>query len=317
MITVPPMLPIYEKLRINKLLMCIPMCIAIGIENIFPWGGPPLRAATVLKMDLIELWKPLIPVQIVGLLVGLLIVIYVGKREKARMRKEGTLIEGSESAHYTHVRTPEQTALLRPKLILVNLILIVVIMVLMVFSILPTVAAFIIGAAVALMINYPDIQLQSKLIREHGTDAVLMSAILFSAGVLIVVLDKSGMAAAMAKTMVSLVPPSMSGAIAPIIALVGAPLSLFFDPDTIYYGILPVVVETAKSVGVDGVAVGRAMLMGSATLGTMLSPLVGAAYMQAAMIGVELTDEQNTCFKWVWLVSICMGATCWALGLFN
>ena len=316
MITVPPLLPIYEKLRINKLLMCIPMCIAIGVENIFPWGGPPLRAATVLNIDLIELWKPLIPVQMVGLLVGLLIVIYVGKKERKRMRAEGILVEITDCTKYANVRTPEQEALLRPRLIVVNLCLMVVIMALMVFSILPTVAAFIIGAGLTMMINYRDVDLQRKLIISHGTDAVLLAAILFSAGVLIGILDGSGMAISMAQTMVSIVPASMAGWIAPLLAFVSAPLSLFFDPDTLYYGILPVIVQTAESVGVSGVAIGRAMLMGSATLGTMLSPLVGAAYMQAAMIGVELSEEQDICFKWVWLVSICMGVTCWLLGLF-
>ena len=316
MIVVPAMLPIYKKLNINKLLMCIPMCIAIGVENIFPWGGPPLRAATVLEMDLIELWLPLIPVQIIGLIVGLIIVIFVGKKEKSRLQAAGQLVDGMTCIKDSQHRTPEQVALLRPKMLLVNWLLIIVVMLLMCLSILPTVAAFMIGAGCSLLFNYRDTNLQKKLITEHGTDAIYMSAILFSAGVLIGVLNQSGMATAMAETMIALVPASMSGLLAPIVAFVSAPLSLLFDPDTIYYGIMPVLVETAESVGVPGVAIGRALLMGSATLGTMLSPLVGAAYMQSGMLGVDLVDEQRVCFKWCWLVSICMGAACMVLGLF-
>ena len=48
MIVVPAMLPIYNKLNINKLLMCIPMCIAIGVENIF--RGAVRRCAPLLSL---------------------------------------------------------------------------------------------------------------------------------------------------------------------------------------------------------------------------------------------------------------------------
>ncbi|WP_224788263.1 hypothetical protein [Pseudomonas fluorescens] len=41
------------------------------MTNLLPWGGPLARAAASLQVDTSELFVPLIPVMVVGLMAGL------------------------------------------------------------------------------------------------------------------------------------------------------------------------------------------------------------------------------------------------------
>ena len=52
-----------------------------------------------------------------------------------------------------------------------------------------------------------------------------------------------------------------------IIGIIGMPASLLFDPDSFYYGVLPVLAQTAEGFGVAGVDVGRAAILGQMTIG--------------------------------------------------
>jgi len=53
-----------------------------GVMNLTPWGGPTIRAATALEMDVALLYAPIIFPQIVGVLSGFVIAYYLGKREE-------------------------------------------------------------------------------------------------------------------------------------------------------------------------------------------------------------------------------------------
>ena len=47
----------------------------MGVMNLLPWGGPTARAATVLAMDATELWHMLIPLQVVGLIMNIVLAV--------------------------------------------------------------------------------------------------------------------------------------------------------------------------------------------------------------------------------------------------
>ena len=50
-ITVSALLPIYLKLGMSPVVLTVVACLANGVLNIVPWGGPTVRAATVLKVS--------------------------------------------------------------------------------------------------------------------------------------------------------------------------------------------------------------------------------------------------------------------------
>lgn len=78
LITIPAMYPVYKKMKIDpRILLCLTGA-CMGVMNLLPWGGLTARAATVLEMDATELWHMLIPLQIVGLVMNILLAVVLG-----------------------------------------------------------------------------------------------------------------------------------------------------------------------------------------------------------------------------------------------
>ncbi len=67
LITIPAMLPIYERLGMDKRILALACSLAAGV-NFLPWTGPTIRAAAALHITTVELFQPILKVQIVGLL---------------------------------------------------------------------------------------------------------------------------------------------------------------------------------------------------------------------------------------------------------
>src|SRR5690625_4289043 len=102
LITIPAMLPLYERMGMSRLVLATCVALGAGVMNVVPWGGPTLRAAATADVPANELWVPVIPAQIVGLIVALGIAFFLGTREKKRLAR---LEAGDERAV-----VPESTA---------------------------------------------------------------------------------------------------------------------------------------------------------------------------------------------------------------
>lgn len=75
LITIPAMYPVYKRMNIDtRILVCLTGA-CMGVMNLLPWGGPVARAATVLQMDANELWRVLIPIQILGFFANIVVAI--------------------------------------------------------------------------------------------------------------------------------------------------------------------------------------------------------------------------------------------------
>ena len=93
---------------------------------------------------------------------------------------------------------------------------------------------------------------------------------------------------------------------APIVGIFSVPLSLLFDPDSFYYGVMPVIANAVAAMGGSAVAVAKASIMGQMTLGFPLSPLTGATFLLLGLAGQDLGDHQKHTLPLAWLVSIVM-----------
>lgn len=68
LVTIPPMLRLYERLDMDKRILACVVAASAGVANALPWGGPTLRAAASLNLPISEIYLPIIPAQVVGLL---------------------------------------------------------------------------------------------------------------------------------------------------------------------------------------------------------------------------------------------------------
>ena len=59
LVTIPAMLPLYERLGMDKRVLACAASMAAGV-NFLPWTGPMIRASAALKLPIPEMFNPLI-----------------------------------------------------------------------------------------------------------------------------------------------------------------------------------------------------------------------------------------------------------------
>ncbi|KAF0823731.1 citrate:proton symporter [Cytobacillus firmus] len=308
LITIPALLPLYEKLKMSRLVLAGVVALSAGAMNIVPWGGPTARAASALGIDAAVLFNPLIPAMIAGLLWVLFVSYILGKRERKRL--------GIQDFHYDFNQelSEEELKARRPKLLWLNLLLTVVTIIALVKVWLPLPIIFMVAFAIALVINYPNPKDQQERITEQATGMVTVVSIIFAAGIFTGVLSGTGMIEAMAKTLVDFIPESTGSFMALIVAITSMPLSLVFTPDAYYFGVLPVLSETASAYGIDPVNIGRAAILGQMTTGFPLSPLTASTFLLIGLARVELGDHQRFIFMWAFGTTIVMSIIAFITG---
>ena len=169
---------------------------------------------------------------------------------------------------------------------------------------------------VALVINYPDAAEQRARIDAHAKAALLMASILLAAGVFTGIMTGSGMLKAMAAAAVSFVPADAGRQIPVALGLISMPLSLLFDPDSFYFGVLPVVAEVSKTLGGQPVQVVQAALVGQMTVGFPVSPLTPATFLVVGLSGIELGAHQRFTIPFLLAASVIMTAASVVFGVF-
>lgn len=302
LIAIPAMLPLYEKLGMRKTTLATLVALGAGVMNMLPWGGPTIRAITALNTTIDDLYKPMIPAQVAGIVFIILVAVFLGKKEQKRLGDSLNQIELDNSTQ----ATMEDNNLKRPKLFIFNIALIILAVVVLITSVLPPAAVFMIATAIALIVNYPDIKIQKELVDSHAKSALMMASMLFAAGSFIGIMQGSGMLSAMSTALVSLIPATLGKALPAIIGVISMPLSLLFDPDSYYYGVMPVVANAAGALGVDPLMIGRASIIGQMTVGFPISPLTGATFLLTGLAGIDLGEHQKHTFVYAFLTSIVM-----------
>jgi CitMHS family citrate-Mg2+:H+ or citrate-Ca2+:H+ symporter len=173
-----------------------------------------------------------------------------------------------------------------------------------------------VGVVLALQVNYPDVRVQRERIDAHARAALVMAAILFAAGAFTGIMKESGMLAAMAKSAVSVVPPAAAPHLPFVLGLLSMPLSLLFDPDSFYFGVLPVLAETGHSFGIPAVQMAQAAVLGQMTTGFPVSPLTPATFLIVGLAGIEFREHQQFAFPFLFAASIIMTAAAVLVGIF-
>ena len=315
-ITVSALLPIYLRLGMSPVVLATVACLANGVLNIVPWGGPTVRAATVLKVAPNELFIPMVPGMIAAMAVVLLLAFFMGRSEGRRLLASGGagLVAmpahpgGSAEAELEYEEQhPDmvsgldpQRNTLRPNLIWFNLALTVALLVFLGMDVLPLPLLFMGASAIAIPVNFPDHIDQSERIKAHASSIVSVVAMVFAAAVLVGVLEGSGMVSAVAHAIVAVVPSGVGPWFAVITGLLSMPMTFFMSNDAFYFGVLPILSEAAGDYGITPVQMARAAIVGQPV--HLTSPLVPAMLLLISLARVDLADFHK---KVIWRAVIC------------
>ena len=264
-----------------------------------------------------DVYLPMMPAQIAGLLFVFAGAWFLGKREERRLGLGGSaVVAGGEVAYHKQELTDEQKALRRPQNFAINGILVLLVIGAMITGKLDPVVCFMIGTVIALVINYPQVAMQRARINAHAEAALLMASILLAAGVFTGIMKESGMLTAMATAAANNIPVSMAQHIPFSLGIASMPLSLLFDPDSFYFGVLPVLAEAGNTLGLQPVQLAQGALMGQMTTGFPVSPLTPATFLLVGLCGIELGDHQKFTIPFLFATSVFMTFVAVAIGLF-
>ncbi|MEF9882021.1 CitMHS family transporter [Streptomyces sp. P9-A4] len=193
-------------------------------------------------------------------------------------------------------------ATLRPKLYWFNAGLTVALLAAMILELMPIPVLFLLGAALALTVNYPNMTEQKARIAAHADNVLNVSGMVFAAAVFTGVLTGTGMVKHMADWLVDAIPAGMGPHMALVTGVLSLPLTYFMSNDGFYFGVLPVLAEAGAAHGVSPLEIARASLVGQAL--HMSSPLVPAVYVLVGMAKVEFGDHTKFTVKWAALTSL-------------
>ncbi|MEU6659204.1 citrate:proton symporter [Streptomyces sp. NPDC046821] len=195
-----------------------------------------------------------------------------------------------------------QRATLRPKLYWFNALMTVTLLTAMIMEWLPIPVLFILGAALALTVNFPHMPDQKARIAAHAENVLNVSGMVFAAAVFTGVLQGTGMVDHMAKWVVGGIPDWMGPHMALVTGVLSIPFTYFMSNDGFYFGILPVLAEAGQAHGISSLEIARASLIGQPL--HMSSPLVPAVFVLVGMAKVEFGDHTKFTVKWAALSAL-------------
>ncbi|MHC6220123.1 CitMHS family transporter [Arthrobacter sp. MMS24-S77] len=358
-LTTAAMLPVYLRLKMSPVVLTCVAGLANGTMNILPWGGPTARAATALKIDVNDVFVPMVPSLIVGLVVVFVFSWLLGLQERNRLRATApeiwgdvadagdvsdggtrrggtgtgssgrgsntaptaanpgtgggaavgllesteTLVELADTGLTATALDPNRKTL-RPKLFWFNLGLTVAVMVMLVANLVPLPYVFMVGSAIALLVNFPKVKEQGAQLVAHAPSIVAVVSMVMAAAVLTGVLNGTGMVKEMSAWLVHIIPAEMGPFMAVITGLLSIPMTFFMSNDAFYFGVLPVLSETAAHYGISGAEMARASITGQPF--HLQSPLVPAILLLVSLAKVELGDHHKKVLWRTAVISIVM-----------
>ncbi|USI92478.1 CitMHS family transporter [Rhodococcus pyridinivorans] len=324
-ITTSALLPLYLKLKVSPVVLTVVAGLANATMNIIPWGGPTVRAASALGLSPSDVFVPMIPSLVVGLVVVLGFAAHLGFVERRRLGKltwkpdlmplgagpsgvgttvgKGTDTTDGEVGRLAAGLDPDRPTL-RLRLLPFNAILTVALLVVLGLDILPIPVLFMIAAGIALAVNFPRVVDQSAAIARHSSSIVSVVAMVFAAAVLTGVFQGTGMVESMALWLTGVVPDALGPFLAVITGLLSIPMTFFMTNDAFYFGVLPVLAETAAQYGIEPVEMARASITGQPV--HMQSPLVPAILLLVTLAGVPLADHHRKVLWRAGVVSVVM-----------
>lgn len=310
LITIPMMLPLYDAMKIRRTVLVCICSMGAGVMNMLPWCSAMLRVSAGTGLEAQEIWKYLLPVQASAFAFGLMITILIGLieyRKGAGMKKEDFQKLKQKMTASTELRVPIPVAIFD---VAITLGLIV----LLLMGIVTTTVGFMAGLGIILVVNYPSIQEQDRIIKHFSVTAYPLVLTILSIGVMLGIMQGTGTIEAIARSLMSLVPAKSGQLVTFIYGLVGVPISMLIGSDCCYSVIAPLLGTISSYYG-GGMMQAAASVIITSSMAASVSFVGPVPYMTVGLAGISMNENVRYSFKWLWIVGILMIVSAKILGI--
>lgn len=283
------MVPIYKKLNMKMLDLAVLTMTSHSVINLLPWGGPTARAIAVMNVETSDVMQGLIPMMVAGTFYMIIVAAVIGVQERKRI---GVVRLSEPEMQALMVKSEDDIeGLKRPKNNWINLMIVVVAVGLLVQGSVPSAIIFMVGTVITLLVNYPSVDDQKARINSNASEANQVVMTVFAAGIFMGVLQATGMADAMANSLLDIIPASMGRFYGFIVSIISGFGTYFLHNDAFYYGMMPVLSQAGQVYGFTALELTFASLMGQAF--HLFSPLVPFSYVLLGLTNVDWGEWQK------------------------
>ncbi|MEV7017110.1 citrate:proton symporter [Streptomyces sp. NPDC093991] len=292
MIVCSAFLPIYRRLGMNPLILATLAAMALGtISGTTPWGGAATRGISALHLDAGEYFVHMIGPMALTSLAIVAVAYWLGLRERHK-------IDGEKLAAYKlEIASGEAIPTVKADWRMwFNAALTLLLMVLLIMEVADLVVLFMVAFAVALLVNVRSIADQQELIKRQAANAVPVMMLVLAAGIFTGIMTDAGMIKAMADAALAIVPDGWGTMVPLFTALLALPLGFFMSNDAYWFGVVPVLAESAGHYGIHANEIARAGAIGQIlhSMGPTSAPL----WVLLGLVKADLGDFQKTALRW-------------------
>jgi CitMHS family citrate-Mg2+:H+ or citrate-Ca2+:H+ symporter len=299
LVTIPTMLPIFKKMKMRPICVVFVMSIMSGAMNITPWCASMLRVTSVTGLDAQELWRYLAPIQAFAIIMGLLFMIPIAALEK----KNGAGMSDAEFAELkASISKPAEVKVSTP-ILAIDMIMTLFMIVGLLLGWFGTAIGFIVAFGLALVLNFRTVKSQREVIRKYGGPAINMVMTIIAIGVLVGVMNGTGMIKGMTNAILAVLPDSLGRHLCFLVSLFIVPINTVIGSDNVYFALTPIMQNIVSTYGVSNMALATSIVVPCALAANVT--LIGASpYLALGLADCTMGEQLKYTFKWIWLLGI-------------
>ena len=320
-ILIPAMLPVYRRMHMRETTLLRIGIVCMGAMNLLPWSGASLRTATVLGIEGSKLWHTVLPVQLFAIALALGHAFLAGIQEKSRgagINENPTNIEEHEMPAEEKTDSEE---VVRPNRLLVNILLTIGVIAMLAWNRFPSYYPVMLGTVIALFVNYGfKVSVHRKIINQHAAPALTMCLTMMGAAVLMGIMTSSigadgnvlpssmvelpsdavpAVMRCLANLVSSALPAALGKHLHLLLCVLALPMALFFDTDSYFYGMLPVMLGIGQAFGLETLPIAFTMLILRISA-TFICPMTAALLLATGMADVPIKNHIKASALYVW-----------------
>ncbi|MEU6678845.1 citrate:proton symporter [Streptomyces sp. NPDC046853] len=292
MIVCSAFLPIYKRLGMNPLIVATIAAMALGaISGTTPWGGAATRGISALHLNATEYFVHMLAPMALTALAIIAVAYWLGLRERRKIdqaKLDAYKLEIASGEAFEPVKADWRMWF--------NAALTVLLLALLILEVADLVVLFMVAFVIALLVNIRRIDAQQDLIKRQAAHAVPVMMLVLAAGVFTGIMTDAGMIKAMADAALSVVPETWGNLVPLFTAVLALPLGFFMSNDAYWFGVVPVLAESASHYGIHANEIARAGAIGQIL--HMMGPTSAPLWVLLGLVKADLGDFHKFALRW-------------------